>query len=395
MQGRHSKGLASSEARVKRRNHQFGKRFHCGMSASIAVIGLIAAGNFGNLTNTLRLSDLAVPQVQAAPTDAAKGQWGRVIPIAAGNHPNLYYNQSEVNELRTMILVRRQPQRLVDLYNNVIRNAVARPVTYDESDPNNLKASMNYMVQPTSAKADAIKASLLSYRAAFPDGLWDWYTTGGCHACGYFVPWMFDLLQAYHPNRLTSSEIRDFEAWFKRTADRQKIASRNQCQVSSPGPCDAETFVAPVVTREGKTMAEFPNWYSRYLGPSLAAALVSGDQAAVDYWADSGWPHDLFTYDGVTLDGIFPSDSANRFDLVMYLQAVYRSGANTDTYNREGFDLGFSYLEHDDLRTRLRWWCVSLRADVRSNDGRRDGLPQWHDRRLQLLLMCRGQSLHS
>ena len=87
-------------------------------------------------------------------------------------------------------------------------------------------------------------------------------------------------------------------------------------------------------------MVSFPNWYSRYMGPSLACALVSGDQAAVDYWADSGWPHDLLTFDGVTFPGgTHPSDAANRYDLVMYLLAVYPSGANTDTYTREGYRL--------------------------------------------------------
>jgi hypothetical protein len=100
------------------------------------------------------------------------------------------------------------------------------------------------------------------------------------------------------------------------------------------------TLVEPVVTREGKTMNGFANWYSRYMGPALACALVSGDQAAVDYWADSGWPHSLFTFEGVT--NTYPSDTANRYDLVMYLLAVYPSGANTDTYDREGYRLSES-----------------------------------------------------
>ena len=84
-------------------------------------------------------------------------------------------------------------------------------------------------------------------------------------------------------------------------------------------------------------MAGFPNWYSRFMGPALACALVSGNQADVDYWADSGWPHHLFTFDGLT--NTYPSDTANRYDLVMYLLAVYPSGANTDTYDREGYRL--------------------------------------------------------
>lgn len=43
---------------------------------------------------------------------------------------------------------------------------------------------------------------------------------------------------------------------------------------------------------------------------------------------------------GVTFPGgAYPSDAANRYDLVMYLLAVYPSGANTDTYKREGYRL--------------------------------------------------------
>ena len=49
---------------------------------------------------------------------------------------------------------------------------------------------------------------------------------------------------------------------------------------------------------------------------------------------------DLFTFDGVT--NTYPSDTANRYDLVMYLLAVYPSGANTDTYDREGYRLSES-----------------------------------------------------
>src|SRR5205085_9885231 len=143
--------------------------------------------------------------------------------------PNLYDNQSEVDELRQMILVQRSPARLVNLYDGKIRDAVARPAAYDEYDSNNMKATMNYMVEPTAAKADAIKASMMSYRAAYPDGLWDWYTTGGCHACGYFVPWMFDLLQAYHPEKLSSAEIADLKDWFRASANRLRINSRDQC----------------------------------------------------------------------------------------------------------------------------------------------------------------------
>src|SRR5262249_22171701 len=134
------------------------------------------------------------------------------------------------------------------------------------------------------------------------------------------VPWMFDLLLAYHPDRLSSDEKAALKEWFRLTASQ----------------CHADHFVdedGAVKTREGMTVGEFANWWSRYLGNGAASALGSGDQASVDYWFDSGWPHDRFTYDGTNDPGSY----ANRFDLVMNLLAVFPSGANTDSYGREGY----------------------------------------------------------
>jgi hypothetical protein len=270
-------------------------------------------------------------------TDSPKGQWGRVIPIADGKHPNLYYDRGEIDELRRMMLVQHSPQHLYDRYKTEIQGAVAVNTIPDNKSPHhiNMKAALSYAIEPAADKAAAIRASLLSYLDAFPAGLPGWYETPGCYFSGYSAPWMFDLLLAYHPDTLFAAEKAKLKDWFRKSAENLKFDTRN------PGaPSQSGRDVVPPETREGKTMVSFPNWYSRYMGPSLACALVSGDQAAVDYWADSGWPHDLLTFDGVTYPGgAHPSDAANRYDLVMYLLAVYPSGANTDTYTREGYRL--------------------------------------------------------
>jgi hypothetical protein len=269
--------------------------------------------------------------------DSPKGEWGRVTPIADGNHPNLYYDRGEIEELRRMILVQHSPKHLFDRYKAEIRDAVAVKTIPDDKNPHhtNMKAALSYAIEPTDAKAAAIRASLLSYLDAFPGGLPGWYDTPGCYFSGYSAPWMFDLISAYHPDTLSASEKARLKGWFKQSAENLKFDTRN------PGaPSQSGRDVVPPESREGKTMVSFPNWYSRYMGPSLACALVSGDQAAVDYWADSGWPHDLLTFEGVFHPGgTHPSDAANRYDLVMYLLAVYPSGANTDTYTREGYRL--------------------------------------------------------
>ena len=65
--------------------------------------------------------------------DSQKGQWGSVTPTADNNHPNLYYNQSEIDELRDMILVQHSPQNLYDLYNNSIKDVYAIPTEWDQA----------------------------------------------------------------------------------------------------------------------------------------------------------------------------------------------------------------------------------------------------------------------
>ncbi len=278
---------------------------------------------------------IATPTRPPQLDDSPKGLWGRVTPIADGNHPNLYYHEGELEELRNMILVEQSPKRLYDLYNsNIKRHEFAVTAEDPGASGTNWAAALSYAIEPTSLKADRIRTALLSFMVGYPIGLPDWYTPSSFS--GYSLPWMFDLIQAYHPEKLSVIEKANLKQWFALSAERLKFDSRDSFAVS--GPSDKrETWVTPVIRREGKTMVAFPNWYSRFMGPALACALVSDDQSAVDYWADSGWPHNLFTFDGVT--NTYPSDRANRYDLVMYLLAVYRSGANTDTYDREGYRL--------------------------------------------------------
>jgi len=77
--------------------------------------------------------------------------------------------------------------------------------------------------------------------------------------------------------------------------------------------------------------------------------VCSSDLAAVDYWADSGWPHDRLTFDGSNP----PSPNTNRFDLVMNILATYPSGATQDAYTRE------KYGYNSD---RKGWYTVCYRC---------------------------------
>src|SRR5262249_46959297 len=113
--------------------------------------------------------------------DSPKGVWGGVTPIADNAHPNLFYNQSEIDELRNQILVQKNPSDLYDLYVSSIRDSLAGYSTPPEpasEDAKNFKAALSYMMEPTLTKANAIKANLLSQMSALPDGIGYWDRDG-------------------------------------------------------------------------------------------------------------------------------------------------------------------------------------------------------------------------
>src|SRR5207248_1632817 len=102
---------------------------------------------------------------------SSKGQWGRVVPIADNNHTNLYYNQTEIDELRKLVLVHHSPALLWDLWNNRVSGMYAQgPSSSDNPANNNIGAAISYMLQPTNRKADAIRSALLDFMKRFPNG---------------------------------------------------------------------------------------------------------------------------------------------------------------------------------------------------------------------------------
>ena len=162
------------------------------------------------------------------------GQWGYTTPIADNNHPNLFWNQSEIDQLRQMILVDRSPQFLVDIYNNNMKNAIAAPAThYHGGGHPDFFAAVGYMIEPTQAKADAIRATLLASMNQNPSGIEDWYSAG-CF-CGYAWALMFDLIQAYNPGTLSPDEKTSLKAWFKLSAERLKVDSNDPRAITGSG----------------------------------------------------------------------------------------------------------------------------------------------------------------
>jgi hypothetical protein len=256
-----------------------------------------------------------------------KGIWGRVTPIADNAHPNLLYNQAEIAQYRTQLLTNHQPTWLWDLYRTQIQGTLAISCAdADNPEQQNGRAALTYMLEPTQAKADAIRTALLGCMRRWPNGGGvggsgdDWWRNPNWNHSGPPTAWFFDLIQAFHPTTLSGTEKTTLKEWFRKTAQYAPWHFRDQDGGS-------------VQTREGRTVGDYANWWTLYMLNRLPAALVSGNQEAVDFWADSGWPHDKFTFDGSDE----PPAGTNRFDLVMFLLAVFPSGANSDTYAREGF----------------------------------------------------------
>src|SRR5262245_19501935 len=104
----------------------------------------------------LLLPLVAVPS-SAAPT-----------PIADGNHPNLFWNQTEIDTLRSNITAG-SPPLLANTYNTYIKDVVANTATIPDHQPA-WRATLSYMIEPTTTKANAIKSYLFAVRSTYSGG---------------------------------------------------------------------------------------------------------------------------------------------------------------------------------------------------------------------------------
>src|SRR5215211_7292498 len=112
----------------------------------------------------LCLAPLGLHAPATWPATSPKGIWGNVTPIADNAHPNLFYNQAEIDQLRTMVLVNHNPAFLWTLYQNKIAGTLAIPPNPSNPDDNepwstNDRAALTYMLEPTQAKANAIRSA--------------------------------------------------------------------------------------------------------------------------------------------------------------------------------------------------------------------------------------------
>jgi hypothetical protein len=275
---------------------------------------------------------------------SAKGEFGRARPIPDDQHPRLIYNQDEVTALRSLVNGGTIP--LLNSAWNVVRNKNAIlmganwPSAYPESarhgrtfNYHNQEAALSYAIEPTTAKANAIRSALNDMKNRFPNGRRGDLNFGTWH---FSAAMMFDFIQAYHPGHFTSAERAAMKEWFRRCAnvtnsvrvhmDRNHLLSFGEYNSSNYDRTDA-----------GKRVTFYTNWFIRAVSSTGAAALVSGDQTQVDTYFDSGWPHAVLHKGQIT--STFPPTNLglNRFDLIMYILSFHPHGECTDTWGREHY----------------------------------------------------------
>ena len=195
----------------------------------------------------------------------------------------------------------------------------------------NLKACISYAIEPTTAKANAIRNALNSYKNHRPNGERGDLTFGPWHAAW---AWMFDLIQAYHPGHFTTQERNDMKEWCRRCANQTNSIRGLVNRSNLLGHPDYNASGSHK-TDGSKTVTFYTNWYIRNLVQTGPMALVSGDQAQCDFYFHSGWPHDVLNKNQIT--STFPATNLNRFDLSMYVLHIFPHGECTDTFKREGY----------------------------------------------------------
>ncbi len=276
---------------------------------------------------------------------AASQASAQVTAIAADRHPNLFFNQVEIDALRRAVLVDRSPQYAVNVYSSIRNTPPAHKPANMNSLPwpenytagryatlANMKALFSYMIEPTPAKASALKAALLSWTSD-PNRGWSHDVQGAGHA-HFALAWMYDLI--YNAGVLSQSEKAGIDDFFSDIS--RLIAFSNSVW---------STQTRHNVNMEGSYRESYENWWQFDFHAGVVFALVSHDQSAVDRIFVTRVPEDYFLQD-ITQ---FAPDTRDLKNMINGL--VYPSGFNFDGYHRSYTFEGESYHFYALLPTVL------------------------------------------
>ncbi|MCK5123562.1 MAG: hypothetical protein KAQ87_05465 [Candidatus Pacebacteria bacterium] len=248
--------------------------------------------------------------------------------IASNEHPNLYFNQEEIDLLRKSILVDKDIPWLVDAYNKIKNTRpVGKPVDHDtcvvdECMPAyatiqpNMEACYSYMIEPTAAKRNNLKKVLLDWTDT-GRVVRNWQRRADVPMWWTQIPlaFMYDLLY----NDLNAQEKADADWFFKSSAE---VLVRSISQHRNT----AKNY-GTVTEAEGYLKSQYGNHVAHNPYAGAVCALMSHDQATVDLLFQNGISEDYFMVD-VEYIGQY-RDLRNNLSAV-----IYPSGRIFDFYER-------------------------------------------------------------
>src|SRR5687767_11851771 len=251
----------------------------------------------------------------------------QVTAIAPGNHPNLFFNQQEIEALRKAVLVDQSPQYAVNVYNNIRNtspahkpsdlNSLPWPENYNAgryATHANMKACFSYMIEPTPSKASSLKSALLSWTSD-PNRGWSHDVQSAGHA-HFALAWMYDLI--YDAGVLTQSEKAGVDDFFSDIS--RLVAFSNTEWANVP---------KHTVNAEGSYRESYGNWWHFDFAAGVVFALVSHDQSAVDRIFITSVPENYFLQNMSQ----YAPDTRDLKNMINGL--VYPSGYNFDGYVRD------------------------------------------------------------
>jgi hypothetical protein len=270
------------------------------------------------------------------------------IRLIGENHPNLWYNQAEIETMRKMILNDRSPAKLVQIYESKVRGKMAADPPSNWSTAwkdsytqvygktiDNMKAAMSYLVEPSQAKAQRIKEAIFRWKAKgisrFTDPLMNGFAI-------LPLPFLFDL--TYNAGIYSASEKAELKQFFTDVA-KQSIAYYSNQKIRS----NCINSTTPRLTKEGIAKQALQNHYAFYVASNTCCALCGTDQALLEYITENRCKkvYDDPLYDGFT----FAETECYLRGLYQYAAGmVFPSGRSYDYYFRDAVTPGDTYHEY-------------------------------------------------
>jgi hypothetical protein len=246
--------------------------------------------------------------------------------IKPQDHPRLYFNRTEIENLRRVVLVENSNQAAISAYNRIRNTSACKkpsnldglywPSSYSTALPctiRNMKATFSYHIEPSTAKAQALKEALLSWTQSY-DRYWSIDPQGGGHI-HYALPFIYDAI--YNAGVLSDSEKAGIDSWFSQAADRL-LRSNDYWR----------SFSKTKVEKEDQIRVGYENWRQWEFHAGVVAGLVSHDDKFTTRILNS-FPDNYFEVSNI---GRYAPQSRDIKNMINGL--VYSSGYNYDGYHR-------------------------------------------------------------